>query len=65
MEVLTVIATLFMPLSVLAGFFPMNRFQPGVPLKAWMSRTAFWLMLVTMILAPLGAPITVRRRAWL
>lgn len=65
MKVLTVITTLFMPLSFLAGFFGMNFFQPTVPLEAWTSRTAFWLMLVTMVLAPVGMAIYMRRRGWL
>jgi magnesium transporter len=34
MKVLTIITTLFMPLSFLAGFFGMDFLQPTVPLEA-------------------------------
>lgn len=65
MKVLTVITTLFMPLSFLAGFFGMNFFQPVEPLQGWTGHTAFALMLTAMILSPLAMAIWMRRRHWL
>lgn len=54
MKVLTIITTLFMPISFLAGFFGMNFFQPVVPLNAWTTKPAFMVMVVAMILVPVG-----------
>jgi magnesium transporter len=64
MKVLTIITTLFMPLSFLAGFFGMNFLQPTVPLEAWTSRAVFALTLATMVLSPVGMYFWMRRRAW-
>ena len=38
MKTLTVITTLFMPISFLVGFFGMNFFQVTIPLAAWTGR---------------------------
>jgi magnesium transporter len=65
MKTLTVITTLFMPLSFVVGFFGMNFFQPVVPLDAWTGRAAFALTLVGMAIMPALMYLWMRRRAWL
>ena len=65
MKTLTVITTLFMPLSFLVGFFGMNFFQATVPFEAWTGRVAFGLMIAAMILLPLAMFLWIRRRAWM
>ncbi|MGD2207111.1 MAG: magnesium/cobalt transporter CorA [Anaerolineae bacterium] len=65
MKTLTVITTLFMPVSFLAGFFGMNFFQATLPLEAWTGRVAFGFMVAAMILLPLGMLLWMRRRAWM
>jgi magnesium transporter len=65
MKTLTLITTLFMPVSFLVGFFGMNFFQATIPLEAWTGRVAFGLMMAVMILLPLGMFLWMRRRAWM
>jgi len=65
MRTLTVITTLFMPVSFLVGFFGTNFFQPVVPLPAWTGRTAFALMLLAMVVLPAGMFLWMRKRAWM
>jgi magnesium transporter len=65
MKTLTVITTLFMPVSFLVGFFGTNFFQPVASLEAWTSQPAFVLTLTAMIVVPLGMFLWMRKRAWM
>jgi magnesium transporter len=64
-KTLTLITTMFMPISFLAGFFGMNFFQATIPFDAWTGRAAFGLMISAMILLPLGMFLWMRRREWM
>jgi len=65
MKTLTVITTLFMPISFVAGFFGMNFFQPVASLEAWTDRPAFILATAVVILMPVGMFLWIRRRGWM
>ena len=65
MKTLTVITTLFMPLTFITGFFGMNFFQPSTPLDIWTGRGAFFITLLIVILTPLVMYLWMRRRRWM
>ena len=65
MRTLTVITTLFMPISFITGFFGMNFFQPVTPLKVWTDRPVFMLALAIVLLTPVGMYMWIRRRGWM
>jgi len=64
MKTLTIITTLFMPLSFVAGFFGMNFFLPDVPITEWMTRPIFYGVLSVMIVLPFLMHVWMRRRGW-
>ena len=64
-KTLTIITTIFMPLSFIVGFFGMNFFQPATPLDLWTGQTAFILTLVVLILLPLAMYLWIQRRGWM
>lgn len=65
MKTLTVITTLFMPISFLAGFFGMNFFQPVIRLEAWTGWPAFVVALTVIILFPVLMLWWIRKNKWL
>ncbi|MFZ5918923.1 MAG: magnesium/cobalt transporter CorA [Chloroflexota bacterium] len=65
MRILTIITTLFMPVSFLAGFFGMNFFMPRTPLYGWNSPPVFVLLLTAMLAVPLSMYLWMRRRRWM
>ncbi len=65
MKTLTVITTLFMPLSFVVGFFGMNFFMSKNPVYSWMEQPMFTIVLVGIILLPLVMFWWMRRRKWM
>jgi magnesium transporter len=64
MKTLTVITTLFMPISFVTGFFGMNFFEPVAHLAAWTRIPTFISMLLATILTPAIMFAWMRRRMW-
>ena len=65
MKVLTIITTLFMPMSFLSGFFGMNFFQPVRSFTVWTDTAAFFVMFTLMLVAPISLYLWMRKRMWL
>lgn len=66
MKTLTIITSLFMPISFLAGFFGMNYFQPaGSALTSWTDMPSFVVSMIIFIGTPLGMFWWMRQRSWI
>jgi len=65
MKTLTIITTLFMPISFVVGFFGMNFFQPIIPSNVWTSAPALTVTLGILFLTPLVMFLWLRRRRWM
>jgi magnesium transporter len=66
MKTLTMITTLFMPISFVAGFYGMNFFQPSAEnLISWTSNRGFIMMMLIMIITPMGMYLWMRKRRWM
>jgi magnesium transporter len=65
MKTLTLITTLFMPISFVVGFFGMNFFQPvSDDLIVWTTNPAFYVAAAILLVMPLGMWMWMRRRGW-
>ena len=64
MKTLTIITTLFMPISFVTGFFGMNFFEPVASLYGWTSGVVFVVTLLVMLLAPITMVSYMQRRGW-
>lgn len=65
MKTLTIITTLFMPITFISGFFGMNYFQALQPYTAWTEGHVFILTLLLMAVTPIGMFWWMRRRRWM
>jgi magnesium transporter len=65
MKTLTLITTMFMPISFVVGFFGMNFFAPVAPLGHWTDMPAFWLTMLLVIITPYTMYLWARRRGWM
>jgi magnesium transporter len=65
MKTLTIITTLFMPLTFLTGFFGMNFFEPAGHLGVWTDTAAFSFTLAVVLITPIAMFLYMRKRSWL
>ncbi|HET6486520.1 MAG TPA: magnesium transporter CorA family protein [Spirochaetia bacterium] len=65
MKTLTTIATLFMPISFLTGFFGMNFFSASNPPAPWTGRVMLGVVCCVTVVVPTVMFLWLRRRRWI
>lgn len=65
MKTLTIITTLFMPITFLAGFFGMNFFQASDNLLGWTTPGVFLILVLVTVLFPFIMYLWIHRQGWL
>jgi magnesium transporter len=65
MKTLTIITTLFMPISFLTGFFGMNFFSGSGSITGWTNHSMFFVILGIFIVLPIGMYIWMHNRKWM
>lgn len=65
MKILTIITTLFMPISFITGFFGMNFFGASGSLDNWTNSTIFQAAMAILMLTPLSMLWYMRQHRWM
>lgn len=64
MKTLTIITSLFMPISFVVGFFGMNYFTPVIDLEAWTGTISFYITIFITLATPIGLLVVAQKRGW-
>ena len=64
-KTLTVITTMFMPVTFVTSFFGMNFFQTEFALRNWTGQIFFMITILSLFILPVIMYLWMRRRAWM
>ncbi|OGR23924.1 MAG: hypothetical protein A2139_01760 [Desulfobacca sp. RBG_16_60_12] len=65
MKILTIITTIFMPISFIAGFLGMNFFASDLVVNSWASGGLLLLTTALMVFTAVSLYVWMRARAWM